>query len=101
MEMLQLCGHPVIGWQDAPLGIFGLWPIQVATVRNGGGSLDRGLVARAFHLYRDVEELLSPSMVRTTITSRDLVQRYAPQLQRCLRRHLKPTNDSRCRQRRA
>ena len=49
MEMLQLCGHPVIGWQDAPLGIFGLWPIQVATVRNGGGSLDRGLVARAFH----------------------------------------------------
>jgi hypothetical protein len=32
MEMLQLCGHPVVGWQDAPLGIFGLWPIQVATV---------------------------------------------------------------------
>ena len=30
------------------------------------------------------------------ITSRcgDLVQRYAPELQRCLRRHLKPTNDS-------
>ena len=32
MEMLQLCGHPVVGWQDAPLSIFGLWPIQVATV---------------------------------------------------------------------
>jgi hypothetical protein len=28
MEMLQLCGHPVVGWQDAPLSIFGLWPIQ-------------------------------------------------------------------------
>ena len=24
MEVLQLCSHPVIGWQDAPPGIFGL-----------------------------------------------------------------------------
>jgi len=22
MEMVQLCSHPVVGWQDAPLGIF-------------------------------------------------------------------------------
>ena len=31
-EVLQFCGHPVIGWQDAPPGIFGLWSIQVATI---------------------------------------------------------------------
>jgi hypothetical protein len=28
----KLCSHPVIGWQEAPLRIFGLWSIQVATV---------------------------------------------------------------------
>jgi hypothetical protein len=28
----KLCSHPVIGWPDAPPGIFGLWFIQVATV---------------------------------------------------------------------
>jgi S1-C subfamily serine protease len=31
-EVLQLCSHPVIGWQDAPPGIFGLWFIQVAAI---------------------------------------------------------------------
>jgi hypothetical protein len=31
-EVLQLCSHPVIGWQDAPAGIFGLWFIQVAAI---------------------------------------------------------------------
>src|ERR1700756_5088285 len=35
-EVLQLCSHPVIGWQDAPPGIFGLWFIQVAAIRAGG-----------------------------------------------------------------
>jgi hypothetical protein len=32
LEVLQLCSHPVIGWQDAPPGIFGLWFIQVAAI---------------------------------------------------------------------
>jgi len=32
MEVLQLCSHPVVGWPDAPPGIFGLWSIQVATI---------------------------------------------------------------------
>src|SRR5258707_2885719 len=32
LEVLQLCSHPVIGWQDAPPGIFGLWVIQVAAL---------------------------------------------------------------------
>ncbi len=31
-EVLQLCSHPVIGLQDAPPGIFGLWFIQVAAI---------------------------------------------------------------------
>jgi multidrug efflux pump subunit AcrA (membrane-fusion protein) len=32
LEVLQLCSHPVIGWQDAPPGIFGLRFIQVAAI---------------------------------------------------------------------
>ncbi len=32
LEVLQLCSHPVIGLQDAPPGIFGLWFIQVAAI---------------------------------------------------------------------
>ena len=45
--------------------------------------------------YRDVEELLAERAC-TPITSRcgDLVQRYAPEMEWRLRRHLKPTNDS-------
>jgi hypothetical protein len=31
-EVLQLCSHPVIGWLDAPPGIFGLRSIQVAAI---------------------------------------------------------------------
>jgi len=31
-EVLQLCSHPMVGWQDAPPGIFGLWSIQVAPI---------------------------------------------------------------------
>jgi hypothetical protein len=30
--VLQLCSHPVVGWQDAPPGIFGLWSVQVAPI---------------------------------------------------------------------
>jgi hypothetical protein len=30
--VLQLCSHPVVGWQNARPGIFGLWSIQVATI---------------------------------------------------------------------
>ena len=31
-EVLQLCIHRVVGWQDRPPGIFGLCPIQVAAI---------------------------------------------------------------------
>jgi transposase-like protein len=57
--------------------------------------------ALAYHLaqqlsYRDVEELLGERGVHADhVTVWRWVQRYAPELQRRLRRHLKPTNDSR------
>ena len=45
--------------------------------------------------YRDVEEFLAERGLRADhVTVWRWVQRYAPELQRCLRRHLKPTNDS-------
>jgi hypothetical protein len=31
-EVLQLCRPAVIGWLDAPSGLFGLRPVQVAPV---------------------------------------------------------------------
>jgi hypothetical protein len=44
--------------------------------------------------YRDVEELLAERGLHADhVTVWRWVQRYAPELQRCLRRHLKPTND--------
>src|ERR1700726_1172871 len=45
--------------------------------------------------YREVEELLAERGLHADhVTVWRWVQRYAPELQRCLRRHLKPTNDS-------
>jgi transposase, IS6 family len=45
--------------------------------------------------HRDVEELLAERGVHADhVTVWRWAQRYAPELQRCLRRHLKPTNDS-------
>src|SRR6202790_2888278 len=45
--------------------------------------------------YRDVEELLAERGLHADhVTVWRWVQRYAPELQRCLRRHLRPTNDS-------
>jgi transposase, IS6 family len=45
--------------------------------------------------YRDVEELLAErGLLVDHVTVWRWVQRYAPELERRLRRHLKPTNDS-------
>src|SRR6267143_5062615 len=45
--------------------------------------------------FRDVEELLAErGLYADHVTVWRWVQRYAPELQRRLRRHLKPTNDS-------
>ena len=45
--------------------------------------------------YRDVEELLAERGLRADhVTVWRWVQRYAPELEQRLRRHLKPTNDS-------
>ena len=55
----------------------------------------RGLVSALFTLYRDVEELLAERGLHADhVTVWRWVQHYAPELQRCLRRHLKPANDS-------
>ena len=44
--------------------------------------------------YRDVEELLAERGLHADhVTVWRFVQRYAPELQQCLSRHLKPTND--------
>jgi hypothetical protein len=32
LEVLQLCRNSVVGWQDAPPGLCGLWSIQVAPI---------------------------------------------------------------------
>src|SRR6202040_2172895 len=43
--------------------------------------------------YRDVEELLAEGGLHADhVTVWRWVQRYSPELQRCLRRHLRPTN---------
>src|SRR6202171_3671227 len=45
--------------------------------------------------YRDVEELLAERGLHADhVTVWRWVQRYAPEMERRLRRHLKPTNDS-------
>ena len=50
----------------------------------------------AFHFRTAMSRSCSPSGACTPITSRcgDLVQRYAPEVNRRLRSRLKPTNDS-------
>jgi hypothetical protein len=49
-EVLQLCSHPVIGWPDAPPGLFGLRSIQVAAIRAGSHPPGGGLVFALFTL---------------------------------------------------
>ena len=56
-EVLQLCSYPVVGWQNAPPGIFGLCSIQVATFEPEVILLAVGCYLRFSLSYRDVEEL--------------------------------------------
>jgi hypothetical protein len=42
--VLQLCRYPVIGWLDAPPGVFGLRSIQMASIRAGGHPHGSGMV---------------------------------------------------------
>jgi len=54
-----------------------------------------GWYSRFSFSYRDVEELLAErGLLVDHVTVWRWVQRYAPELERRLRRHLKPTNDS-------
>ena len=75
----------MVGWQDAPSGIFGLWSIQVAV----------GWYLRFSLLYRDVEELLAERGLHADhVTVWRWVHRYAPEMERRLRQKLRLTNDS-------
>src|SRR5437762_9637018 len=54
-----------------------------------------GWYLRFSRSYRDVEELLAERGIAVDhVTLWRWVQRYAPELARCLRKHLKATNDS-------
>ena len=93
--VLQLCRPAVIGWLECSsrLSICGLfkWRQFEPEVI----FLAIGWYLRFSLSYRDVEELLAERGLSVDhVTVWRWVQRYAPELERRLRRHLKPTNDS-------
>ena len=95
MEVLQLCRSGRISWADMVLapsvaGLFKWRQFEPEVIL-----LAVGWYLRFSLSYRDVEELLAERGLHADhVTVWRWVQRYAPELQRCLRRHLKPTNDS-------
>ena len=94
MQVLQLCSHPVIGWPDAPPGIFALRSIKWRQFEPEVILLAVEWYLRFSLSYRDVEELLAERGLHADhVTVWRWVQRYAPELQRCIRCHLKATND--------
>jgi hypothetical protein len=94
-EVLQLCRPAVIGWLDVLLdssvcGLFKWRQFEPQVIL-----LAIGWYLRFSLSYRDVEELLAEGGLSVDhVTVWRWVQRYAPKLERRLRRHLKPTNDS-------
>ena len=85
----------MIGWPDAPPGLFGLRFIQVAAIEPEVILLAVGWYLRFSLSYRDVEELLAERGLRADhVTVWRWVQRYGPEMEQRLRRRLKPTNDS-------
>src|ERR1700736_5974264 len=94
-EVLQLCRSALISCADMVLapsvaGLFKWRQFEPEMIL-----LAVGWYLRFSLSYRDVEELLAERGLHADhVTVWRWVQRYAPELQRCLRRHLKPTNDS-------
>src|SRR5271166_162390 len=94
-EVLQLCRSALISWADMVLassvaGVFKWRQFEPEVIL-----LAVGWYLRFSLSYRDVEELLAERRLHADhVTVWRWVQRYAPALQRCLRRHLKSTNDS-------
>src|SRR5271166_6006952 len=92
-EVLQLCRSGRISWVDMVLapsvaGLFKWRQFEPEVIL-----LAVGWYLRFSLSYRDVEELLAERGLHADhVTVWRWVQRYAPELQRCLRRHLKPTN---------
>ena len=93
--MLQLCRSSRISWADMVLapsvaGLFNWRQFEPEVIL-----LAIGWYLRFSLSYRDVEELLAERGLRADhVTVWRWVQRYALELERRLRRHLKPTNDS-------
>ena len=86
----------MIGWPDAPPGLVGLRPIQMARQFEPEVILIAvGWYLRFSPSYRDVEELLAErGLLGDHVTVWRWVQRYAPEMERRLRFRLKPTADS-------
>ena len=74
----------------------GFGSFQVAAIRTRGHPAGRLAGTYRFSLsYRDVEELLAErALLVDHVTVWRWVQSYAPELERCLRQKLRPTNDS-------
>ena len=68
-EVLQLCSHPMVGWQDVPPGIFGLWSIRSGANLNRRSSSWQWDGTCVFHCRTATWRSCSPSGVCTPITS--------------------------------
>ena len=94
-EVLQVWRFDLISWADAPpapsiSGLFKWRQFEPEVIL-----LAVGWYLRFSLSYREVEELLAERGLWVDhVTVWRWVQRYAPELQRRLRRHLKPTSDS-------
>jgi hypothetical protein len=94
-EVLQLCSHPVVGWPDAPPGVFGLQSIQMASIRTGGHPHGNGMVFALLAFVPRRRGAIGRAWALGGSRHRwRWVQRYAPELERRLRKRLKATNDS-------
>ena len=95
MEVLQLCSHPVVGWPDAPPGVFGLRSIQMVSIRARGHPHGSGMVFALLAFVPRRRGLLAERGLSVDhVTVWRWVQRYAPELDRRPRKRLKTTNDS-------
>ena len=93
LQPLQACRDRLVGCS--------FWTLRFAACSSGASLNRRSFSWRSagilrFSLsYRDVEELLAERGLRADhVTVWRWVQRYAPEVERRLRRDLKPTNDS-------
>src|SRR6476660_6024837 len=95
MEVLRLWRGDLISWTNAPPGLFVRSLFKWRQFEPEVILLAIGWYLRFSLSYRDVEELLAErGLLVDHVTVWRWVQRHAPELERRLRRHLQPTNDS-------